>query len=156
MAERKSLPDPAVLVNDDTNHPTLFPFPLWMSPLVVGQTSCMGPPKLLQTKSKGLAQLKWFSREFKENTLLNWSSLNSVKMEWSRQAGDYSFALGRPGGNVHPQSPFTEGSLWWSESVCLFSAKSNLTLMRTMGNMHLHGLGFLHGLDFPFQTCFHQ
>lgn len=78
MAERESLPDPAVLVKDDTNYPTLFPLPLWISPLVVGQTSCTGPPKLLQVKSKGLAQLKWFSREFKENTLLNWSSLNSL------------------------------------------------------------------------------
>lgn len=55
MAERESLPDPAVLVKDDTNYPTLFPLPLWISPLVVGQTSCTGPPKLLQVKIKGIS-----------------------------------------------------------------------------------------------------
>lgn len=43
MEKRKSLPEPAVLVRDDTNHRTVFALPFRVSPLVVGHAACEDP-----------------------------------------------------------------------------------------------------------------
>lgn len=79
MAKRKSLPDPAVLVRDDTNHPTVFSLPFGVSPLVVGHVACEGPHLGFSNRYVAVwmserSHLSWDNVSDHRDTLVMWDT----------------------------------------------------------------------------------